>query len=217
MARDLTNSTVDRQNILNNQYAIEAIESQVKLSGVFFEGKAIFFKEQVADFFEVTGRTIDYYLSHYSDELTANGYEVLRGERLRQLKLQIKDNHVSEIDFVNISAAQIGIFDFRSFLNLAMLMVESERARLLRQAILDIVIDTINAKTGGGTKYINQRDEDFINSWFQEENYRRQFTDALRDYVDLGKFKYPAYTDRIYVSIFREKASEYRAILNAVW
>ena len=217
MARDLTNSTVDRQNILNNQYAIEAIESQVKLSGVFFEGKAIFFKEQVADFFEVTGRTIDYYLSHYSDELTANGYEVLRGERLRQLKLQIKDNHVSEIDFVNISAAQIGIFDFRSFLNLAMLMVESERARLLRQAILDIVIDTINAKTGGGTKYINQRDEDFINSWFQEENYRRQFTDALRDYVDLGKFKYPAYTDRIYVSIFREKASEYRAILNVVW
>jgi hypothetical protein len=33
-----------------------------------------------------------------------------------------------------------------------MLMVESERARLLRQAILDIVIDTINQRTGGGTQ-----------------------------------------------------------------
>lgn len=69
-----------------------------------------------------------------------------------------------------------------------MLMVESERTRVLRQLILDIVIDTINARTGGGTKYINQRDEDFLNSWFEEENYRKQFTDALRDYVEDGKF-----------------------------
>lgn len=213
MAKDLTNSTVDRQNILNNQYVIEAIESQVMLPGIIFEGKAIFFKEQLADFFEVTGRTIDNYLSHYSEELANNGYEVFKGERLQRLKLLLNENNVSEIDFVNISTAQIGIFDFRSFLNLAMLMVESERARLLRQAILDIVIDTINAKTGGGTKYINQRDDDFLKSWFLEENYRKQFTDALRDYVNLGNFKYPLYTNRIYVSIFREKASEYRDIL----
>jgi hypothetical protein len=53
-----------------------------------------------------------------------------------------------------------------------MLIAESERARLLRQTILDIVIDTINRRTGGGTKYINQRDEDFIHAYFQEENYR---------------------------------------------
>ena len=51
---------------------------------------------------------------------------------------------------------------FRAFLNIAMLITESERARLLRQTILDIVIDTINQRTGGATKYINQRDEDFI-------------------------------------------------------
>ena len=120
---------------------------------------------------------------------------------------------VDEINFVNIKAPSIGIFDFRAFLDLAMLMVESERARLLRQAILDIVIDTINSRTGGGTKYINQRDEDFIHSWFAEENYRRQFTDALRDCVDMGNFKYPLYTDKIYVSIFREKAQEYRKVL----
>ena len=34
-----------------------------------------------------------------------------------------------------------------------MLLVESEKAKLLRQLILDIVIDTINKRTGGGTKY----------------------------------------------------------------
>ena len=43
----------------------------------------------------------------------------------------------------------LGVSDFRAFLNLAMLMTESERAKLLRKAILDIVIDTINRRTGG--------------------------------------------------------------------
>lgn len=121
---------------------------------------------------------------------------------------------VPEMDFGNISKIpQLGVLDFRAFLNLAMLMKESERAGLLRKAILDIVIDTINKRTGGGTVYINQRDEDFIQSAFVEENYRKQFTDALKNCVDMGNFKYALYTDKIYVSIFREKAKEYRQVL----
>lgn len=186
MTKDLTNSSVDRQNILNNPYALAEIQKVVHVSSIVFEGKMIFFKEQVADFFEVTSRTIENYLAQYEAELTQNGYTVLRGKQLKELKLLLKENHDTEIDFVDMKIPQVGIFDFRSLLNLSMLMVESERARLLRQAVLDIVIDTINAKTGGGTKYINQRDEDFIQSWFLEENYRKRFTDALRDYVDMG-------------------------------
>ena len=93
----------------------------------------------------------------------------------------------NETDFVTKTTV-LGIFDFRAFLNMGMLISESERARLLRQMILDIVIDTINQRTGGGTKYINQRDEDFLLSAFQEENYRKEFTDALKNYVDMGNF-----------------------------
>ena len=63
------------------------------------------------------------------------------------------------------------------------------------------------------TKYINQRDQDFIGAFLQEENYRREFTDALRDYVDMGNAKYSIYTDKIYQSIFKEKSKEYRQIL----
>ncbi len=121
---------------------------------------------------------------------------------------------VPEAGFGNIGKSpQLGVFDFRAFLNLAMLLQESERARLLRQTILDVLIDTINQRTGGGTRYINQRDEDFIVSYFEEENYRKEFTDALRDYVAMGQFKYPLYTDKIYRSIFRENTREYRKIL----
>ncbi len=102
--------------------------------------------------------------------MAQNGYEVIRDNRLKSLKNLISTQYVTEIDFGNINKIpQLGIFDFRAFLNLAMLMTESERAKLLRKAILDIVIDTINKKTGGGTKYINQRDEDFIISYFQRE------------------------------------------------
>ena len=80
--------------------------------------------------------------------------------------------------------------------------------------MLDIVIDLINRKTGGGTKYINQRDKDFVFASIQEENYRRQFTDALKTYVADNKFKYAHFTDMIYVSIFKEKAKEYKKILD---
>jgi hypothetical protein len=205
---------VDRQNILNNPYALVEIEKAAGIRGIPFEGKTVVLKEQVASFFEVTLRTVENYLEQNAEELARNGYEVVTGKRLKNLKLAIQGMDDPETDFGIIAkTARLGVFDFRAFLNLAMLMRESKRAALLRKAILDIVIDTINLRTGGGTKYINQRDEDFIQSAFIEENFRKQFTDALKDFVDMGNFKYAIYTDKIYVSIFREKAKEYRRVL----
>ena len=212
MSKDLTNSPIDRQNILNNPYALAEIEKAAGIQGIPFEGRTVVLKEQVAAFFEVTPRTIDNYLGRHGDELRQNGYEVLRGNRLKNFKQVLIAHGGDEMDFVTKTTA-LGIFDFRAFLNIAMLVSESPRARLLRQAILDIVIDTINQRTGGGTKYINQRDEEFLSSAFEGENYRKQFTDALRDCVAMGNFKYAVYTNKIYVSIFLEKAHEYRQVL----
>ena len=212
MAKNLTNSPVDRQNVLNNLYAVSEVQKAIDINCIPFEGRMWLTKEQVASFFEVTPRTIDNYLSHYGTELRHNGYEVVKGKSLKMSKKAISEHFGNEMDFVTKTTV-LGIFDFRAFLNLGMLLTESDRARLLRQAILDIVIDTINQRSGGGTKYINQRDEGFLVAWFQGENYRRQFTNALKNHVDMGNFKYPLYTDKIYISIFREKAKEYRKIL----
>ena len=212
MSKELTNSTIERQNVLNNPFAVTEIQKAIHIRGVVFDGAVCLVKDQIAAFFEVDVRTIERYLEKYGDELGLNGYEVLRGKRLKSFKLTIKEQFDTDIG-VGIKTQQLGIFDFRAFLNIAMLLTESERARVLRQTILDIVIDTINQRTGGSTKYINQRDEDFILAYFQEENYRKEFTNALRDYVDMGNFKYPMYTNKIYVSIFRENAQEYRKIL----
>ncbi len=210
--KDLTVSQVDRQNILNNPYALQEIEKAANIQGIPFEGGSVVLREQVAAFFEVDIRTINAYVEKHGDELRENGYEILRGKRLKELKLAVSAQFGKEADFLTKTTV-LGIFDFRAFLNMAMLMAESEQARLLRQAILDIALDTINVRTGGGTKYINQRDEEFLGSYFEEENYRREFTDALRNCVDMGNFKYPRYTDKIYVSIFKENAKEYRKIL----
>ena len=214
MGRDLTVSEIDRQNILNNDYALHEIQKATKISGIFFEGKQIVTKEQVASFFEVSPRTIENYIAKYEQELLNNGYEVVSGNRLKLLKKIIKDNDVAETIFGNIDKAPaLSIFDFRAFLNISMIITDNERARLIRQLILDIAIDVINQRTVGGTKYINQRDEDFLSTYFAEENYRQKFTNALNECVDMGKFKYPLYTDKIYLSIFKEKAQEYRKIL----
>jgi hypothetical protein len=166
----------------------------------------------VAAFFDVDVRTIERYISKYGEELERNGYTVLKGKTLQEFLRVYVNNFATDIN-VGHKIRALSIFDFRAFLNMAMLLVESETASELRRIILDIVIDTINQKAGGGTKYINQRDQDFIGAFLQEENYRREFTDALRDYVDMGNAKYGLYTDKIYQSIFKEKAKEYRHVL----
>jgi hypothetical protein len=210
MAKDLTTSRIDRQNILNNDIALAEIQGKGDFKGILFEGKLTFTKDMVAAFFEVEPRTIERYLSEYSDELRENGYEILRGNRLKHLLITMRGTDIN----VGTKITLLGVFDFRAFLNLAMLLSESEKARILRQIMLDIVIDLINQKTGGSTKYINQRDKDFISASLQEDNYRRQFIDALKNYVVDNRFKYANYTDKIYVSIFREKANEYKKILD---
>lgn len=76
----------------------------------------------------------------------------------------------------------------------------------MRQIMLDIGIDFVNQRTGGSTKYINQRDRDFIRAFLQEENYRREFTDALRDYVSMGNSKSSSSSVSLYSRVSCERA-----------
>ena len=202
MAKDLTQSRLDRQNILNNELAIQEIQETSVVEAVFFEDRLLMTKEMVASFFEVDIRTIERYISANAEELKQNGYELLRGRELKAF-LRCYDEHFGTDIYVGTKTTVLGVFDS-----------ESEKARAIRQVILDVVIDLINRKTGGGTKYINQRDKDYVHASLQEDNYRRQFTDALKNYVEDNRYKYAHFTDMIYVSIFREKAREYKKILD---
>ena len=209
MAKDLTTSEISRQNILNNPVALPRIREALEIKPLEFNGVLYVTKQMAADFYEVDIRTIENCLSANENELHRNGYKVLTGKELKEFKLHFD----TEIDF-GIKTVRLGIFDFRSFLNIGMLLTTSEKAKLVRSLMLDIVISVINEKTGGGTKYINRRDRNYVTSAIQEENYHRKLTDAIRDYVDGHKiYKYPTIIDMIYKAVFCEKAKEYKKLL----
>ena len=199
MNKELTNSQVDRQNILNNSVAMNAIREYIGLSGMLFEGEYKFTKAMLSEFYEIDFSTIERYLNTHAYELQCNGYEVLKGKKLKEFKEQFAPliNEGSKI-------TQLGVFSFRAFLNLGMLLSESEKAKDLRSKILDIVLESIYKKSGGSTKYINQRDEDFIQAIAKEPHYRKEFTSALSQCLEMGNYKYSVYTDKVYKAIFKE-------------
>ncbi len=212
MSQDLTTSAVARRNVLNNRFALGKLEEHLALGGLVIEGEALFFKSHVAEILDVDERTIDRYLSSNEDELKGNGYRIVKGKTLKNIKMtQVDDIHV--VDLIGAKTPSLGVFSFRAVLNMAMLVTESERAKAIRSRMLDIVLDVVAEKAGGHTRFINQRDQDYLPAAFQEDSYRKQFTDALRDCLDMGNHKYAVYTDKIYQAVFCECAKEYKQIL----
>lgn len=206
---DLTVSNIERQNVLNNTYALQAIQDNLDVNGLCFHDQLLFTTKMVADFYGVDERTIKRYVQEHGDELRDNGYFLSQGNSLKEIRLHFD----GDINVPN-KARKLGIFTFRAFLNIGMLLTESEKAKQLRTRILDIVIATINGRAGGGTKYINWRDRDYLPAAIKSENYRKNFTQAVGKYVDgLPTYKYEQITDLIYKAVFRENAREYRVVL----
>lgn len=206
---DLAASPHQRQNILNNRFALQAAEQHLALGGLAYEGQTVFTKQQVTALFDISDATVERYIAAHGDELRTNGYMLLKGKKLKDFKDLMDATLINEGTKTTI----LGIFSFRAVLNLAMLITESERARAIRSRLLDIVMDVLAERSGGHTKYINQRDDRYLTAAFQEESYRKQFTDALDRYVEGNHWKYARFTNLIYQSVFQENAAEYRKVL----
>lgn len=247
MNNDLTNSAVDRQNVLNNPEFLQNIQEFLGISGMIYDNEIRFTTAQIADFYGVSTKTIKRYLDSSEEELSHNGYCVLKGAKLKEFKTLFGHLIYSDIeeDFerdINVSLKEesdnfeedtgvpirkeltdkqklsklrnLSIFNFRAFLNIGMLLTESEKAKSIRSAILDITVDSLNKKLGGSTKFINQRDEDYLVAMLREPQYRKEYVSALSRYLDMGNAKYGIYTDAIYEAIFHENATEYKQVLN---
>ena len=128
MAKDLTNSRLDRQNILNNEIAIDEIQQKSGIDGILWDGKIFVTREMTANFFEVDIRTISRYLEQNGEELSENGYQVLRGKKLKAFLESAKD--FGKDICVPTKTTVLGVFDFRAFLNMAMLLSEIGRAHV---------------------------------------------------------------------------------------
>ena len=143
----ITQSNIDRQNILNNPFALEKIQQEVKNFPYFeMEDKIFILKQDVANFYQVDERTLERLIQENEQELRKNGYQILTGESLKIAKKQyVSDNNVGDLDnrknfrtkadeigangYANRRctgdlgnskfAGSWGIFDFRAFLNVS--------------------------------------------------------------------------------------------------
>ena len=165
MAKDLTSSSHERQNILNNRYVVEQAITHFNLGGVEFDGEILFTKVSVASIFQISESTIEKYLANHLNELKVNGYKLLKGSKLKEFKGLCNGTVMS----YGTKTSVLGVFNFRAVLNLGMILTESEPAKLLRSRLLDLVLDVMAQRVGGQTKFINQRDENYLVAALQEE------------------------------------------------
>ena len=132
MTVNLTDSAIDRQNILNNPDFLDNIQKFLGITGMLYDGEYRFTTAQIADFYEVNIKTIRRYIEASEKELTHNGYCVLKGKKLKEFKdafghliyADIEDDFDKDIDVPiktestdkqNLSKIRrIGVFNFRA-------------------------------------------------------------------------------------------------------
>ena len=199
---------VNRDNVLNNYIAINKAKEVMNLQGISWKEEIYFTKEYITNFFGVDDRTIERLVENNREELTQNGYKVITKPELDSFLSNFgTDNNVGT------KITKLGVYSFRSFLNVAMLLHNNDRAKQIRSQLLDITLGVLSERTGGHNIYINQRDPEFIETAYTNEKMRKRFTNALNLYVDMGTYKYEYFTNVIYKGIFLENAKEYQQIL----
>ncbi|MCK8605872.1 DNA-binding protein [Leuconostoc citreum] len=210
---ELTESYMDRRNLLNNKFALAEINKTYNFQGIPFQNTTVYSNSQLSSFFNVTLRTIERTIEANREELESNDFRILSGKDLSILKKSILDNNIDNID-ISPQTPSLAISSFRTVLNFAMLLKDSNKAQEMRSRILDITIDVLTKKAGGNVHFINQRDKNYLDKAFVEASERKTFTSALNNYVDMNQYKYAYFTDRIYTAIFKENTKEYRQILS---
>lgn len=206
---NIIKTTTERQNILNNNFAVKKAEEEFNIKGVLVNDIRYYTNQQLADFFEVDIRTIERTLQDNRKELECNDYQIITGNKLSEFK---KNASLTD-SFVGQSAKSLGISTFRTLLNFAMLL-NNNKAKEIRSRIIDIVMGVLIEKTGGFVKHINQRDKNYLDTRYIEETERKKFTNSLDKYVNMGVNKYPYFTDKVYKAIFKENTREYKKILD---
>lgn len=231
MAKNLTNSYSDRQKIINDPYTIQKIEKyfNIRIGEVRLQDNFFATKNYLARFLDIDITTIDRYIATYTQELKANGYIIIDGQKLEEI-LSINPNTKIDNKEQKNETLVLELFSFKAWLNIVMLLSESEHARLIRNRILDIVIDVVAEKEDGQVKYLNWTIEscrpdisymaiiypinllDAVKKYLELEDINITSTNSLRRNIN----KYSAFIshyDEVYKLFFGTKYSNYKNAL----
>ena len=97
--------------------------------------------QQVATFFEVNLETIQKLIQRNKEELVNSGLISLKGQQLKELKETIEKLEFGAMDIKSIpkKVTILTVLPKRAILNIGMLLRDSEVAKRLREALLDVV------------------------------------------------------------------------------
>lgn len=124
---EIIDSKVERARLVQRTDVLDKVKALATLPG---HGVAT--TAQVAEFYEVERDTVREMVKRHRGELEDNGYRVVEGDDLRQLK--------SEERLVPYfrQARSVALWDRRAVLNLGMLLRDSEVAKEVRRYLLNV-------------------------------------------------------------------------------
>lgn len=201
---DIMQSQIDRQNVLNNTIALKKAEKEFGFNQVYFTN------QQIAEFYDVSIATVERTISENSSELEYNGLRTVKGKELDEI---ISKNFVT-LKNDGHKIRNLTLSTFKTVLNFSMLLKTSEKAQEVRGKILEITMDVLESKVSTNSKYINQRDREYLGQAQREAVERKKFTKAIKDYIDMGNYKYAYFTNEVYKAIFKERTQEYKKLLD---
>ncbi|WP_255295731.1 hypothetical protein [Bacillus pseudomycoides] len=118
---------MERVEILNNVKEL-----------VLLPGTEMITANQVASFYNVSKSNIDWVVNENKEELVLDGYQVLRGSKLKELKGDIVKLCSLEDYGISKFSPYIALFPKRAILRVGMLLRDSEVAKEVRTQLLNI-------------------------------------------------------------------------------
>ena len=110
--------------------------------------------KQVAEFFKVSIETVKSSIKDNKTELENNGLFLLKGQELKEFKASF-DGSFKTLSKIN---RELILFPKRAILNIGMLLRDSEVAKRLRQALLDVIEESPKASIKVTKNLLAERD-----------------------------------------------------------
>lgn len=135
--------------------------------------------EMVARFYEVGVEAVKGVAHRNREELTHNGYRVLRGDDLKQFKAELHAATLSDLDAQALfkGVRSLALFNRKAILNVGMLLTESSVAREVRAYLL----------SGEEMLTEEQRHKAWVRARLNGVEARKSFTATLRVVYELSE------------------------------
>lgn len=157
--------------------------------------------DQVANYYEVSKKSIQTIVERHRDELENDGVMVLKGEKLKDFKKKLTDLHGADQLPIGKRSANLTILTKRAMLRIGMLLTTSDIAVKVRNYLLNLEENsTLEQK-----KWAIQREVGKID--------RKRMTTAIKEYIPESphkRFMYPNYTNLVYKILFGKNAKTIR-------